>query len=356
MQYVGIDTAKRRSHVTVLTPEGRVVKQGYVGNTPVAVAAFMKALPVDQRAVVIEACRNWTVIHDLIEPYAQQITLAHPLKVKAIASARIKTDAIDSRTLTDLLRADLIPVAHIRPPAVRAQQHVLRQRAFCTKLRTSVRNQIHVLLDRQVPVIRAAYHQFHDVFTQAGRQWMQQVALPEAERRLLTRYVTVEQTLTDQLSTTTAEVEGWLETDRAMQLVDSIPGIGSVLGALIVVEIDGIARFGSVGQLASYAGLVPSTYSSGTITRHGPITKQGNRWLRWALIEAVWPAIQRDGALRRFYERIKTRRGANPAKVATARKVCGLVFQVLTRQTPFVSTPAEGTMMIPGLPGRLGQF
>lgn len=339
MQYVGIDTAKRRSHVTVLTPEGRLVKQGAVSNTPAAVAAFMTALPADQRAVVIEACRNWTVIHDLIEPYAQRITLAHPLKVKAIASARIKTDAIDSRTLTDLLRADLIPEAHIRQPAVRARQHVLRQRAFCTKLRTSVRNQIHVLLDRQAPPVRAVYHQWRDVFTQAGRQWMQGVVLPEAERSLLMRYLTIEQTLTDQLSTTTAEVQAWLATDPAMQLVDSIPGIGAVLGALIVVEIDGMARFASAGQLASYAGLVPSTYSSGTVTRHGPITKQGNRWLRWALIEAVWPAIQRDAALRRFYERIKSRRGANPAKVATARKLCGLVFQVLTRQTPFVATP-----------------
>jgi len=338
MQYVGIDYAKLRSHFTVMTPEGRVVKRGYVANTPEALAMFMDALPLDQRAVVIEACRNWTVIHDLVEPYAQAITLAHPLKVKAIASARIKTDAIDSRTLTDLLRADLIPAAHIRPPAVRARQHVLRQRAFCTKLRTGVRNQIHTLLDRQAPALRVAYHAFKDVFTKAGREWMQAVALPEAERTLLTRYLAVEQTLVEQVATTTAEVTAWVAEDRPMQLVDSIPGIGAVLAALIAVEIDGIGRFGRAGQLASYAGLVPSTHSTGTVTRHGPITKQGNRWLRWALVEAVWPAIRANTALRRFYERIKARRGANPAKVATARKLCELVFQVLTRQTPFEVT------------------
>jgi transposase len=338
MQYVGIDYAKLRSHFTVMTPEGRVMKRGYVANTPEALATFMDALPPDHRAVVLEACRNWTVMHDLIAPYAQQITLAHPLKVKAIASARIKTDAIDSRTLTDLLRADLIPAAHIRPAAVRARQQVLRQRAFCTKLRTGVRNQIHTLLDRQAPALRTAYHAFKDVFTQAGRQWMQTAALPEAERVLLTRYLAVEQTLTEQQAATTAEVTAWLAEDRAMQLVDSIPGIGAVLAALIAVEIDGIVRFGSAGQLASYAGLVPSTYSSGVVTRHGPITKQGNRWLRWALIEAVWPAIRSNAALRRFYDRIKARRGANPAKVATARKLCALVFQVLTRQTPFEVT------------------
>ena len=335
MQYVGIDYAKLRSHFTVMTPEDRVMKRGYVANTPDALATFMEALPPDQRAVVIEACRNWTVIHDLVEPYAQAITLAHPLKVKAIAAARIKTDAIDSRTLTDLLRADLIPAAHIRPPAVRARQHVLRQRAFCTKLRTSVRNQIHTLLDRQAPALRAAYHAFKDVFTKAGRAWMQAVALPAAERALLTRYLAAEQTLAAQVTETTAEVTAWVAEDRAMQLVDSIPGIGA---ALIAVEIDGIGRFGCAGQLASYAGLVPSTHSTGAVTRHGPITKQGNRWLRWALVEAVWPAIQSNAALRRFYERIKARRGANPAKVATARKLCGLVFQVLTRQTPFEVT------------------
>lgn len=296
MQYVGIDYAKLRSHLTVMTPEGRVMKRGSVANTLEALATFMDALPPDQRAVIIEACRNWTVIHGLVEPYAQAITLAHPLKVKAIAPARIKTDAIDSRTLTDLLRADLIPAA------------------------------------------RAAYHAFKDVFTQAGRAWMQAVALPETERGLLTRYLMVEQTLAEPLATTTTEVTAGVAEDRAMQWVDSIPGIGAVPAALIGVEIDGIARFGGAGQLASYAGLVPSTHRSGTVTRHGPITKQGNRWWRWALIEAVWPASRTNAALRRFYERLKARRGAHPAKVATARKLCALVFQVLTRQTPFEVT------------------
>ena len=75
--------------------------------------------------------------------------LAHPLKVHAIAEARIKTDRIDSATLTHLLRCDLVPQAYVRAKELRTAQHVLRQRMFFVRLRTMVKNRIHVLIDRQ---------------------------------------------------------------------------------------------------------------------------------------------------------------------------------------------------------------
>ena len=75
--------------------------------------------------------------------------LAHPLKVRAIAEARIKTDRIDSRILAHLLRCDLLPTAYVRPKEQRTAQQVLRQRMFLVRVRTMVKNRIHVLIDRQ---------------------------------------------------------------------------------------------------------------------------------------------------------------------------------------------------------------
>lgn len=79
-----------------------------------------------------------------------------------------------------------------------------------------------------------------------------------------------------------------------MKLLKSIPGIGEFFARLIDAEIHDISRFRTPKKLAAYAGLVPSTYSSGGKTFHGKIIKQGNKWLRWAFVEAVAPAIASD--------------------------------------------------------------
>ena len=65
---------------------------------------------------VVEACWNGPVAVELLKGLVDEVQLAHPLKVKAIAEARIKTDSIDSETLAYLLRADLIPEAYLRLP------------------------------------------------------------------------------------------------------------------------------------------------------------------------------------------------------------------------------------------------
>jgi transposase len=108
----------------------------------------------------------------------------------------------------------------------------------------------------------------------------------------------------------------------------SLPGIGDFLGLVIRYEIERIERFPSPKKLASYAGLVPSLYASGGRVRRGKITKAGNGWLRWALVEAVWPAVRKSLWLRGIYLRLKRHKGANKAKVAVARKLCELVWHV----------------------------
>lgn len=83
-----------------------------------------------------------------------------------------------------------------------------------------------------------------------------------------------------------------------VKLLKTIPGIGEFFARLIDAEIDDIRRFRNAKRLAAYVGLVPSTYSSGGKTYHGKIIKQGNKWLRWAFVEAVAPAIASDAQLR----------------------------------------------------------
>src|SRR5262249_54018658 len=141
--------------------------------------------------------------------------------------------------------------------------------------------------------------------------------------------------LEQHLKTSEALVEALAEGDERVKLLKTIPGFGKFFSVLVAYEVDDIARFAHEKKFFSYMGIIPSTYSSGGRTFHGRLTKQGNRYLRWALVEAVWPAIRLDAELRAYYEGIKARKGPNPAKIATARRIATIVFRVLKQKRPY---------------------
>ncbi len=347
-QYIGLDVSKKRTQVVVLSSQGTKLRSLAVRNTPPDFAAFFASLPAGSRTAVLEACRDAAVVHDLVVPYVAQVQLAHPLKTRAIASARIKTDALDAATLAHLLRADLIPAAHLRAPDVRQRQQLLRQYTFFVAARTRLKQRIHSLIDRQAWEVRHQALGFRNLFSRAGRHWLQQIELPFPERRLL-------QAMLHGLRHLDAQVRGharWIaelgHQDPAIGLLRSLPGVGPIWGAVLAVEIDGAQRFPSRAHLASYAGLVPSTHASGPVVRHGPITKQGNRWLRTALVEAAWSAVRYDPWFRTRYRQLAARKGPKPAITAMARKLAELCWVLLTEQRPYqprssVSAPTNAT-------------
>jgi transposase len=117
------------------------------------------------------------------------------------------------------------------------------------------------------------------------------------------------------------------EGDEAVGWLRSLPGIGEFFSVLIRYEVGEMERFPSSKKFASYTGLVPSTYASGRRITHGRLTKEGNKWLRWAFIEAVSPAIRCSPYLRGYYMRIRARRGTKDARTATARKLAELAWR-----------------------------
>ena len=141
---VGVDYHKKFSYGTIMTESGQIIKQGRFANHPQAVANFLGEHAGPDYSAVLEATRNWTVMHDWLEELAGNVTLAHPLKVKAIAEAKIKTDKIDATTLAHLLRCDLVPAAYVRSPQARILTNLLRHRMFLVRIQTKTKNRIDV--------------------------------------------------------------------------------------------------------------------------------------------------------------------------------------------------------------------
>ncbi|MEM3549974.1 MAG: transposase [Candidatus Bathyarchaeia archaeon] len=120
----------------------------------------------------------------------------------------------------------------------------------------------------------------------------------------------------------------------------TVPGLGYYLALLVKAEVGDISRFKSGDHLCSYAGLVPSTYNSGGVARHGGITGEGSRWLRWAMVEAAMTHVKYDTSITRSYHRLAERRGRKTAIVAAARRLLLSCYRVLKSRRPFQAFPS----------------
>jgi len=290
MKYIALDCHKQYDHATMIDSETGEIKNKKLAHIKEEFREF-----IGDRAgtrMVIESCRDWSRTYELSEDLVEEVILAHPLKVKAIASAKIKTDKIDSQILARLLTADLIPQAHLRKKDNRVKQRVIRHRAFMVVMRTRVKSRIHDLVDSQLLPPDVLQAKPINLFSKKGMKWLTSLEwAKEEDKKLVKSHLRVMEAITQEISITNDMVNGIYEKDRDAQLLATIPGIGVTLAMLISTEIDGIERFYSPSKLCSYVGLVPSTHSSGGKTYHGKITSEGNRWLRWALVEAAVPAI-----------------------------------------------------------------
>ena len=266
--------------------------------------------------------------------------LANPFKTRIIAEAQIKTDKVDARILADLLRGKLSPQrAYRRSGRTRQIKEVLRQRCFFVRQRTMLRNRIHRLLGAQHEV---KLPQCSDLFGRKGLSFLEKLELPAPARLLLTQQLALLKELAVRIHEDEKALEGLLQETPALNYVRSLPGMGPILAAVVVSEIDGIERFPSAQKLCGYAGLCPSTHSSGGKTFQGKLLRHCNKWLRWAFVEAAWVAIGCSPYFGDFYRR-KRSLGKKPniAILATARLMARITWQLLTQERDYASFPVE---------------
>jgi len=329
VRYIGADVHKNYTIFAVLTQEGKVEQRTRIENNPQALREFLGGLPKPAH-LAVEAGYYWQPFYEIVEELGFEVSLAHPLKVKLIAEARIKTDTIDATTLAHLLRLDYLPTAYIPPRKVRDLREILRHRARLVKTQTMVKNRIHALLAKN-----GIRHRFSDLFGKAGRQFLRGLHLRPCYQLALKQLLALLDTLGGLIKEVTEVIEEKAKATPEARLLTTIPGIGYYSALLILAEIGDINRFPSAKKLCSWAGLVPSTHSSGGRTYHGHLTKQGSRWLRWILTQAAPHAVRGSSQLGALSQRVAHRAGRNAAKMAVARQMLIIVHRMLVKGEPF---------------------
>lgn len=335
MLHMGIDLHKSYSYVVVLDDRGEVVDQRRLNNEEVA--NYTSGLGKPIRAT-FEATRNWQYMYDQLEGRVEELLMAHPKKVKAIASARIKTDKIDAKILANLLRVDLLPTAYTPSRDIRDIRDLVRYRYRLVRQRTQVKNRIHCMLVGY-PITPPA----GDLFAKRGVKFLESVPLRSCHRFALDGDLALLAMLNSSIKEADQRVVQEVKANRTAKLLTTIPGIGNVTALTLMAEIGAMERFPSPKQLCSYAGLVPSTRSSGDKTHHGSITKEGSTWLRMAIVEAAQSTVRYSPYFHRYHAQLAFRQGKNAAKVAAARKILTIAFWMVKRNEPYREKCAQKT-------------
>jgi transposase len=319
MNSVGIDLHRKRSHIAALDETGAQLLSRRIVNDPQTFLALLE--DVGECRIALEATYGWEWLADVLQDAGYELHLAHPMRTKAIASARVKTDAVDARTLAHLLRADLLPEAYIAPRELRDLRDLLRHRVALTRMRSSLKHRVSAILAKH-----GIQRPYSDLFGPAGTRFLTELELRESPRRRLDSQLALIADFTREIDATSREIDARAKEDPYVEVLCQIRGVGRYIAMLVIAEVGDIHRFATARRLCSWAGLTPTVRSSDGKVRLGHISSQGSRALRWALVEAAQHAGTGGGPLRERYERIAKRRGNQIAKVAIAREILTLCY------------------------------
>jgi transposase len=341
MLHAGLDLSRWRLDFHLLDEGGGTVEVGAAPPDADGLRSLAERVGGHGQPVraAIESMNGARFVHDRLELAGWQVEIADAQKVKGLAPLACKTDRIDAWVLAELSRRDLVPAIWLPDPSVRAERERARWRLHLVRHRSSLKQRVHAVLlahGRPCPV--------SDLFGIRGRQLLARLQLPEPWQGTIDASLRLIDELDREIAACESELRRLGADHRYVPLLLTVPGIGWVLAYTIAAELGDIGRFPTPRKLAGYSGLCPRVYQSGESDRRGPLSKQGPRYLRWALVEASTHACTHP-LYRDRYQRTKTRlgkqRGAKVAQVDLARRLAEAIWHMLTRDQPFA--PAGAT-------------
>ena len=329
MLYGGLDVHKDFLQACWVNQDNQIVREEKFETT---VAGIQALCTIAQGShCVVEASTAVYPIYDALQNAHITVESAHPLKLKAISSAKLKTDKVDARMLAHLACANLIPPAHLPNQATRELRDLIHQHILLTRESTKIKNQTRALL------LKRGIKPDKNMFTKKNQkkvieqtQGVAKLALEQALARL--GFIQKQRQTVDQC------IEQQAQTNPDAVLIKTIPGIGWFSALLLASAIDGIERFPDAEHLVSYAGLSPSTRQSGNVTRTGPISKKGNSNMRSALVQCAWMAIRCSKRFRKKFMKIGRKKNAKTAITVIARKMLTITYFMLSRREVYSET------------------
>jgi len=330
MKYSAIDLHSNNNVVVVTDETDRVLVEKRLPNELNRVLSLLAPHREELAGVVVESTFNWYWLVDGLIAAGYCVHLANTGAIKQYDGLKHSDDHTDARHLAHLLRLGILPTGYICPPAARALRDLARRRLQLVRSRTA-----HILsVENQLTRQTGKHIRSNDV-KRLTPEAVETLGLAENVALGMAANVAVIQTLNDEIGKLEQRLLEEVKKTPGWVLLNGIPGIGKILATVILLEIGAIARFADVGDFASYARCVDSARLSNNKKKGTGNTKNGNKYLAWAFVEAAHFEARFCPEAKRFYARKYAKTNGAVATKALAHKLARACYHILKTGQPF---------------------
>ncbi len=333
--YGAIDLHSTNNVLVLINEQDQVVYQKRLPNDLPMIVEQLSAYQTSLEGIVVESTYNWYWLVDGLMDKGHRVHLANTAAIQQYEGLKYTDDHSDARWLAHLLRLGVLPEGYIYPKQERAVRDLLRKRSQLVRYRTANLLSIQNLFTRNTgSSIRA--NQIKELDTQQVDELLPNEDLALAVKANLSVMCSADEQ---------TEILERTVTQRAklrpqFSFLKTVPGIGQILALTIMLETGDIRRFQSVGNFASYCRCVGSQQISNGKRKGSGNTKNGNKYLGWAFVEAANYAIRFNAKIKNFYQRKKSKTNGIVAIKAVAHKLCRACYYIMRDQVSFDVTQA----------------
>ena len=329
-KYIGIDLHSNNSVIVVSDEEDRMLVKQRLPNALSEIVSVLAPHREEAVGVVIESTYNWYWLVDGLMDAGYQVHLAHPSAIKKYEGLKFSGDFADAAYLAHLLRLKLLPEGYIYPREERAARDLSRKRLqlvhYCTAQVLSIEN----IVARQTGArIRGEVVKRLTPEQVEALGFVPDVTLAVESNRA------VMQALQQQIGALEKRLKERVSLRDEYRTLKTTPGIGETLATTIMLETGSVTRFAKVGNFSSYCRCVDSLRESNGKKKGEGNTKNGNKYLAWAFVEAAHFALRYCPEAKSFYERKKRKTNGIVAIKALAHKLARACYHMLREQKPF---------------------
>ncbi len=329
-KYIGIDLHSNNSVVVVMDEADRILYEKRLANNLSEILAALAPHREGAAGVVVESTYNWYWLVDGLMDAGYRVHLANPCAIKKYEGLKHSGDFDDAGYLAHLLRLGILPEGYIFPRELRAVRDLARKRMQLVRYRT-----MQILSIENIMVRETGGRIRSDRIKAMTGEDVSALGLPPDVLLAMESNRVVYQALQQQIEILEKRLQAQAKLAPEYRFVKTIPGIGQVLATTIMLETGTVTRFAGVGNFASYCRCVDSLRESNGKKKGEGNTKNGNKYLAWAFMEAANFALRYCPEAKRFYERKRSRTNRIVALKAVAHKLARACYHILREQQPF---------------------
>jgi transposase len=330
--YGGMDLHSTNVVTKLIDEEDNVVYRKKQGCDLEQILKGLEPFQDSIEGIAVESTFNWYWLVDGLLEAGYRVHLVNTAAVKQYEGLKHTDDDSDAFWLAHLLRLNILPTGYICPKASRSVRDLLRKRGQLVRQRTSHILSIHNLYARNTG---------SRLSNQAVKQLTKEQILDQFEDPNLVLAIESNRSIMNALNAQIKVLEQAVimqtKLDPRYRYLLSIGGIGPILALTIMLETGTIERFQKVGNFTSYCRCVGSEHLSNGKKKGKGNTKNGNKYLAWAFVEAANFAIRFNDQAKRFYQRKMAKRNRVVAIKAVAHKLARASYYVMRDQVPFDS-------------------